>query len=229
LSLRWSDPNGLAATTAEEFDAHLSERLGHAAFDPSIAERTLSVSWQGSADRCRVELLLVKGGDVEGSRELESPNGDCAALVPALLTVAALLVEAPQTVLSPVAPPSSPTPSPSPGPAAAPGDEPTAVLIGLGGTLTSGFAPEIDLAPAAALVWVPLPYLRLGAEGALFPKRRYGGDPGFSLNHRRAGLVACGMPLHDQLALGFCANAAFHFFTSEGASLSHRHTRDCAA
>jgi hypothetical protein len=232
LSLRWSDPNGLGATTAEEFEARLSERLGHKAFDPALADRTLSVSWQGSPDRCRVELSLVRSGEIEGTREIESPNGDCPGLVPALLTVAALLVEAeqpapPGTATSPPPPPArSPPPTPTaPRPAEPPIRDQAAVLVSVGGALTSGFAPELELAPAAALVWTPSPHLRLGLEGALFLERRYGDDPGFSLNHQRAGLLACGMPLHDQLALGFCANAALQFFTSEGASLPHPKTR----
>jgi hypothetical protein len=230
LSLRWSDPNGLAATTANEFEARLSERLGHAAFNPAVTERALSVSWQGAPDQCRIELSLVESGNVEGTREIESPNGDCPALVPALLTVAALLVEAqqpePAPIVTPAAPPPPSSPPPSgPPPAQASTGEQALVLISLGGALTAGLAPKLELGPAAALVWAPLPQLRLGAEGALFLEREYGKSPGFSLNHRRAGLLACAMPLHGRLALGICANAAFQFFGSEGMSLPHPQSR----
>ena len=232
LSLRWSDPHGLAVTTAEEFEGRLSERLGHPAFNPTITQRTLSVIWQGSPAQCRVELLLVKDGDVEGTREIESPNGDCPALVPALLTGAALLLEAEPSEPEPVAPP-----APAPGASAPPPTQPTppaaktarggraALLVSVGGALTSGSAPKLELGPAAAVVWAPLPLLRLGAEGALFIERQYGSGPAFSLNHSRLGLLGCAMPLHARFALGLCATGALQSFTSEGLSLAHPRTR----
>lgn len=222
LSLRWHDPNGLAATSADEFAARLSERLGRPAFDPALTDRALSVTWQGAAEQCRVELSLVKNGEVAGTRQLESPNGDCPTLVPALLTVAALLVEAqrPEPAPTPVAPPAPPPPAPArPVPPPPPPPESAAFLVSLGGTLSSGFAPKLELGPAAALAWAPWPELRLGAEGALFLRHQYGNGPGFSLDHDRAGLFACGMPLHGRLALGVCASGALHRYSSEGISL----------
>src|SRR5690349_17928668 len=78
LGLRWSDPNSLASLSESDFDARLSERLGHPAFDDAAgAEHALSVSWEGSPEQCRVELRLLRGTRIEGTRSLESPNGDC--------------------------------------------------------------------------------------------------------------------------------------------------------
>jgi len=230
LSLRWSDPDGLAATTAQEFESRLSERLGHTAFDAAVTDRTLTVTWKGSAEQCRVELLLVERGDVEGTRQIRSPKGDCRGLVPALLTVAALLLEDQPLETVPAAtaaPPSSP-PAPSPPPPAppkAPAGASQRVFVGVGAALTSGFAPKIEWGPSAELLWVPLRLLRLGAEGAWFLKQEHGAGPGFSLSHRRAGLLACGMPLHDRLGLGFCVSGALQFFSAEGYALTYPQSR----
>src|SRR5512138_2534967 len=67
LGLRWSDPNGLAPTTASELGARLSERLGYPAFDDTAVDHALSVGWQGSPEQCAVELQLVRGAEVEGT------------------------------------------------------------------------------------------------------------------------------------------------------------------
>jgi hypothetical protein len=235
LSLRWSDPSKLAATSAEDFAVRLSERLGRPAFDPASTERALSVTWQGSPEQCRIQLSLVKGGEVQGTRELESPGGDCPSLVPALLTVAALLLEAQRAEPEPVSEP-APPPAPAPAPALPPSPPPRApvtpipaespsMLVSLGGALSSGFAPKLELGPAAALVWAPVSRLRLGAEGALLLRHQYGAGPGFELSHDRLGLLACGMPLHQSFALGVCASAALHLFTSQGISLPHPEQR----
>jgi len=226
LSLRWSDPSGLAATSADEFASRLSERLGRTAFDPAQSERALAVTWQGSPEQCRIQLSLVKSGEVQGTRQLESPSGDCPSLVPALLTVAALLLEAQRAEPEPVD-----ESAPAPAPAAAPpapatpvppiSAESPSILVSLGGALSSGFAPKLELGPAAALVWAPYPQLRLGAEGAILLRHQYGAGPGFELSHDRVGLLACGMPLHQSFALGVCASAALHLFTSQGISLPH--------
>jgi hypothetical protein len=227
LSLRWSDPGGLAATSAEDFASRLSERLGRTAFDPAQAARALSVTWQGSPEQCRIQLSLVKSGEIQGTRQLESPSGDCPSLVPALLTVAALLLEAQRAEPEPVD-----EPAPAPAPAVAPSPAPTApvapvstknpsLLVSLGGALSSGFAPKLELGPAAAVVGAPYPQLRVGADGALLLPHQYGAGPGFELGHHRIGLLACGMPLHQSFALGVCASAALHLFSSRGISLPH--------
>src|SRR5882724_5177202 len=114
LGLRWSDPNALAPTTAHELESRLSERLGYPAFDEAATDHALAVSWQGSAEQCAVELQLVHGTEIEGTRRLESPSGDCRALIPALLTVAALLIESQKTEPPPAAPESSPPAPPVP-------------------------------------------------------------------------------------------------------------------
>lgn len=223
LSLRWNDPNGLAATSAEDFEARLSERLGRAAFDAKRTERALAVTWQGVPEQCRVQLSLLENGEIAGTRQIESPSGDCPTLLPALLTVAALLVEA-----QPAEPPPTSSEPPAPPPARpappAPPPRPTAprpaLLVSLGGALSSGSAPRLELGPAAALVWAPVPELRLGAEGALFVRHQYGTGPGFSLRHERAALFACGMPLHGDFALGLCASAGLRWYSAEGISLA---------
>ena len=122
LGLRWNDPNALAATSADEFSNRLSERIGRTAFDSAATSRALSVTWLGTPEQCRVELSLVKNGEVEGTRQLESPHGDCPSLVPALLTVSALLMEAqePETAPTSTVDSSVPPPPPPPAPSTSP-------------------------------------------------------------------------------------------------------------
>jgi hypothetical protein len=187
------------------------------------------VNWLGTPEQCRVELSLIKGDAVEGTRVIESPSGDCRSLVPALLTVAALLVESGQTEPAPVpapapprtatTPPSAPRTSPQSGAAPTSRNAGSSFFVGLGGATSSGLAPRLELGPQASIVWAPISPLRLGAEGALFFEHQYGAAPGFSLGHERAALILCGMPLGGYLALGLCATAAVHRFSSQGISL----------
>jgi hypothetical protein len=230
LSLRWSDPNSLAATSAADFDARLSERLGHAAFSPTDSPDSLAVSWQGSAEQCKVELQLLHETTIQGTRVLASPGGDCHSLLPALLTVAALLIESRPTEAEPVTPPRPPPPPPPPPhpspPAAAPREvEREAVaLVSLGAAVGSGLTPKLELGPAAALVFTPAHRFRVGVLGAVFFPHQYGAAPGFSLGHDSVALFACGMPLTGPFNLGVCGNAAWHRFSSEGISLAHPQT-----
>ena len=176
LSLRWSDPSGLAPLSQGELETRLSERLGHTAFDDNASQRALSVSWQGSAEQCRVELQLVRGNEVEGTRRIESPSGDCRSLGPALLTVAALLIESrPEPASEPaeVRPTAQPThtrrapahqrrpqrlsePSHSCWPAWASKSPP-------------GMQPKAELGPAAAVVWTPIRGCDWGCAGVFVP------------------------------------------------------------
>jgi hypothetical protein len=231
LALRWSDPSSLAATTESEFEAHLSEQLGHPAFDASTTEHALAVAWQGTPDQCRVQLQLLNGTDVEGTRLLESPSGDCRSLVPALLTVAALLIESRpvEPVSEPVRPvPTAPPPPPPKPPVHVPSppDRPALVMLSLGAVLGSGLAPKVELGPAASVVLTPARHLRVGVMGSIFFPRQYGASPGLSLGHQSAALVACGMPLSGSFGLGVCANAALHRFDSSGISLPHSEDHD---
>jgi len=235
LALRWNDPGELAPTTAQDFESRLSERVGHPAFDSAASDHALSVNWLGTPEQCRVELSLVRGEAVEGTRIIESPSGDCRTLVPALLTVAALLVESGQ---SEAPPPPPPLPLPSPPPSAttkpAPPSPPPrrsnqSLLIGLGAGASSGFAPRIELGPLASVVWSPVAYIRVGAEGALFFEHQYGSRPGFSLGHQRATMLACGMSLGGHLGLGLCGTAAVHRFSSQGISLPRSERQALAA
>ena len=223
LALRWRDPDSLAATSEADFEARLSERLGHAAFNPAASHDALTVSWEGSAEQCRVELQLLHGAELEGTRSLESPAGDCRSLVPALLTVAALLIEARPSEPGPEPAPATPPPAPpSPPPAAKP--EPAreaTLLLSLGAAIGSGLAPKLELGPAASLVYTPARHFRVGAWGAVFFPHQYGAAPGFSLGHDSAALLACGMPLSGAFSLGLCGNGAFHRWTSRGVSLAH--------
>ena len=232
LALRWRDPNSLAATNEADFEARLSERLGHPAFNSVATQHALAVSWHGSPEQCRVELQLLHGAEVEGTRLLESPSGDCRSLLPALLTVAALLIESrPSEPLPEPAPPPSPTPPPSP-PKSPPKSDPqreAAVLISVGAAVGSGLAPKLELGPAASLVFSPARHFRIGAWGALFFPHQYGQDPGLSLGHDSAALLACGMPLTGPFALGVCGNVAFHSWSSRGISLPHSETRQVSA
>lgn len=228
LSLRWSDPSNLAPLSQSELEARLSERLGHAAFDGNASERALSVSWQGTAEQCHVELQLVRGNQVEGTRRIESPSGDCRSLGPALLTVAALLIESrPEPAPEPVedepaersTPPAEPAPTPAQ-PAAAARAEPL-LLASLGGELTTGHAPKAELGPAAALVWTPVSHLRLGLRGVVFLPQQYGATPGMKLTHMAAAVLACGMPLSGSFSLGICGNVGLHSWASAGVGLLH--------
>jgi hypothetical protein len=228
LALRWNDPNGLAPTTDHEFESRLSERLGHAAFDPAAAKHALSVTWQGSAEQCRVELTLLHEAEVEGTRLIESPSGDCRALLPALLTVAALLIESRSVEPPPEPPPPPPAPKTEPPAPRAPAIEPDRepiLLASLGATLSSGLAPRLELGAGAVLVLSPVRYLRVGVEGTTFFAHQYGAAPGLSLEHDRAALVACGMPVTGSFGLGLCGSGAFHLFGSEGISLAHAQSR----
>ena len=236
LSLRWNDPSSLAATSEAEFDARLSERLGHPAFNPSETHDTLAVTWQGTPEQCRVQLQLLRGNEIQGTRLLASPSGDCRSLVPALLTVAALLIEsrpsepAPEPALPPEPPPPPPPPPPQhiapTAPPLAPTERPAPrVLLSLGAAVGSGLAPRLELGPAAALVVAPWRHVRLGALGSLFFEHQYGAGPGLSLDHDSLALLACGMPVTSALNLGLCGHATWHRWSSRGVSLRHPESR----
>lgn len=229
LALRWSDPSGLSPTSEAEFEARLSERLGRPAFGVAgDAEQLLEVSWEGAPEQCRVDLQLVRGSRVEGTRRLESPAGDCRSLGPALLTVAALLIES-GAAEAPEQPPPAPAPAardPEPEP-----DEPEApsasareslLLVSVGAQSSSGFAPKLELGPAAAIVLAPLRQLRVGVSGSYFFAREYGARPGLKLGHGGIGLFTCGMPLTGSFELGICASGTVHHWSSTGISLPHR-------
>jgi hypothetical protein len=232
LALRWRDPSSLAATNEADFEARLSERLGHPAFDPAATQHALAVTWQGSPEQCRVELQLLHGSEVEGTRLLKSPSGDCRSLLPALLTVAALLIESrpPEPAEpdpkppSPAPPPSTPKPPQNPEPPR----EPT-VLLSVGAAVGSGLAPKLELGPAASLVFAPGRHFRVGAWGALFFPHQYGGAPGLSLGRDSAALLACGMPWIGPFALGLCGNVAFHSWSSRGISLAQAEAHQTSA
>lgn len=229
IGLHWSDAVGLAPTTEDEFDAQLTERLGRPAFSQGQVADVLSVAWQGSPEQCQVQLSLVRGSQVEGTRLIESPNGDCDSLVPALLTVAALLVESRQTALAreaALATPAAVTPSEPSAPSARPAtpgasssSPPPLALLSLGASLSSGFAPKLELGPAAVVAWSPVASARIGAAGALFFGHQYGENPGMSLAHGRAALLVCGMPVSARVGLGLCGNVALHHFSAAGISL----------
>lgn len=226
LGLRWSDPGGLAPISQSELEQRLSERLGHPAFDATATEQALSVTWLGTAEQCQVELRLERGNVVEGTRHIESPSGDCRALAPALLTVAALLIESRPEPEPPPEPETPPRPAPVPAPAVAseprtiPRAEPIA-LLSVGGEVSSGLAPRAELGPAAAIVVTPFAHARLGLRGALFFPQEYGTGPGMTLSHVNLGLLTCAMPLSGALGLGVCANAGLHTFTSTGVGLPY--------
>ncbi len=133
LGLRWSDPRSLAPLTPSELDARLSKRLGHPAFEPGVTPDALSVRWLGTREQCTVELELLQGARIEGTRRIESPTGDCRSLTPALLAVAALLIEGQ---------PEAPTP-----PGARTDDERTA---GAAGAEASESVPTLQQPPEPA-------------------------------------------------------------------------------
>lgn len=226
LGLRWNDPDGLAPISHSELEQRLSERLGHPAFDAAATEQALSVTWLGTAEQCQVELRLERGDVVEGTRHIESPSGDCRALAPALLTVAALLIESrpepepPKPETLPPAPAPVPVEPAAREPRATPRAEPI-VLLSAGGEVSSGLTPRPELGPAAALVVTPFAHARLGLRGALFFPQEYGTSPGMTLSHVNLGLLACAMPLSGALGLGVCANAGLHTFTSLGVGLPY--------
>jgi hypothetical protein len=228
LSLRWSDPDGLSPISQEELEASLTERLGRPAFDDRAAEQALSVTWQGKAEQCQVELQLVRGNEVEGTRRIESPSGDCRSLGPALLTVAALLIEsrpepeperpvAPPPAAAPAPLPPQPAPAPSPTPPAFRAEAP--LLLSVGGQVSAGHAPRAELGPAVALVWTPASHLRLGLRGALFLPQEYGATPGMQLTHQAAALLGCGVPITGALNLGLCASVVGHRWATVGVGL----------
>ena len=227
LSLRWNDPGGLAPMTQTELETRLTERLGRPAFDSNATDQALSVTWQGTAEQCQVELQLLRDKEVEGTRHIESPSGDCRSLAPALLTVAALLIEAraePEPE-PPQSPPASPATEPepvaiAPQPAAPLRTEPP-LLVSLGGQVSALHSPRAALGPAAELVWTPLSHFRLGLRGAWFLRQEYGAGPGLKLAHQTAALLGCGMPLTGALNLGLCASTALHRWATVGSGLPH--------
>jgi hypothetical protein len=228
LSLRWNDPGALAPLTQSELETRLTERLGRPAFDSSATDRALSVSWQGTAEQCQVELQLVRGDEVEGTRHIESPSGDCRSLAPALLTVAALLIEAraepdpdPPRESSPPAPPIEPEAAAVPPPPPAPLQPEPTLLVSLGGEVSALHSPRAAIGPAAELMWTPLSHVRLGLRAAWFLEQEFGASPGLKLAHQTAALLGCGMPLTGALNLGLCASTALHRWTTEGLGLPH--------
>lgn len=234
LGLRWNDPNLLAPTTEREFDAQLATRLGRPAFVAGADDPTLSVTWQGTAEHCRVELFLTRAKAVEGTRVIESPSGDCQALVPALLTVSALLVESYESEQAADAAPPSPAPPAPPraSPEAAPRHPPprseARALLSLGGALSSGFVPKLEIGPAAAVTWAPVRPVRVGVAASWFIGHDYGERPGLSLSHQRATLLVCGMPRSGDLGVGLCGNVGLQHFHATGTSLAHSDDRSVA-
>lgn len=232
LALRWVDPAGLAATSEADFDAQLSQRLGRSAFGPSEARDALTVTWQGTPEQCQVELRLSHAEQVDGTRLLESPSGDCRALVPALLTVSALLIEARNEPEAEPPPPAAPAPTPpAPARAAAPQEPPSEVrvLLSAGAMLSQGLAPKVELGPGVSVVVTPLRHLRVGALGALFLPHQYGAGPGLSLGHDTVALLVCGMPFTGRLAVGVCGSGGLHRWSARGISLAHPETQHTSA
>ena len=232
LALRWHDPSSLAATNEVDFEARLSERLGHPAFDPAADQHALVVTWQGSPEQCRVELQLLHGAEVQGTRLLESPSGDCRSLLPALLTVAALLIESRPSEPEPTPKPPSPPPQPPNAQKTPQNPDPpreATVLLSAGAAVGSGLAPKLELGPAASFIFAPARHFRVGVGGALFFPHQYGGAPGLSLGHYSAALLACGMPLSGPFGLGVCGNVAFHSWSSRGISLANSESHQTSA
>jgi hypothetical protein len=232
LQLEWQDPSALAPTTKVDFEAQLSSRLGRPAFEGEPGGQALAVSWQGRPEQCRVELGLVSDAGVVGTRVLDSPNGDCRALLPALLTVAALLIEsrphepeAPEPM--PPLPPSTPPPRPAAleAPHGAPPPAQPWVLLSLGAEVGSGLVPEMELGPAAQVAVTPLPHLRVGLGGSVYLPRHFSAGPGIRLNHATVGAFACGMPLSAPLGLGVCGTVKLHRLESTGVSLARPETQ----
>jgi hypothetical protein len=229
LSLRWNDPDGLSPLSAEELDQRLSARLGHPAFADAPTEQALSVTWQGSPEQCVVELQLVRGSDVLGSRRLESPRGDCRSLGPALLTVAALLIEGrpePEQPPEPAPPPppvvrEPPMHAPAPAPARPERVGEPRLLLSAGGQISWGFAPKLELGPALAASLTPFSGLRLGLRGALLLPQQQAAAPGVELRHASATALLCGMPLTGSLSVGACATLTLHHYRSQGIALAH--------
>lgn len=227
LALRWSDPDGLSPLSAAELAERLSARLGRPAFAEGATAQALSVSWQGTPEQCAVELQLLEGAKIVGTRHLESPRGDCRSLGPALLTVAALLIEArPEAEPEPAPapnPPSAPPPEPKRAPPPAPIEPRTEprLLLSAGGQISWGFAPKLELGPALAAALTPLPHVRLGLRGTLFVAQQYGAGSGIELHHASATGLLCGMPVTGSLSLGACATVTFHHYRSRGISLAH--------
>jgi hypothetical protein len=230
LGLRWSDVQAIAPHDAATFEAQLSLRLGHPAFEAGATEQVLAVTWGGDAEHCRVELSLLRASQVEGTRLLQSPSGDCKALQPALLTVAALLIEGRAPSAAAPEPPEPPPPPPPAATEAAP-EAPAAprsvspakseAEVRLGVALGAGLAPELELGPGLQLALTPGRIWRFGIGGALFPPHEQSATPGLALGHQRAGLFGCLMPMSWPYAVGLCAQASLHRFSSAGLSLPH--------
>jgi hypothetical protein len=231
LSLRWNDPGGIAPMTEGELEARLTERLGRPAFGGNATTQALSVTWQGTVEQCQVELQLVRGNEVEGTRHIQSPSGDCRSLAPALLTVAALLIEArAEPEPQPEPPRDSAPPAPAiepdaeaeaPAPAVAPLRTEPPLLVSLGGEVSALHSPRAAIGPAAALMWTPFSHFRLGLRGAWFLQQEYGASPGLKLAHQTAALLGCGMPLTEALNLGLCVSTALHRWATVGSGLPH--------
>ena len=231
LGLQWNDNERLAPTTQQEFERRLSERLGRPAFEPTATERALSVSWLGKQDSCRVELHLVRGEQVEGSRSLESPGGSCAAVLPALLTVSALLIESEsareKAAVADEPPPAAaevseapPEPPRAPASSKLAGRRPR-FMLSFGAAILAGLAPRGELGPSASLLVLPTPAARVGVGVSAYLTRGHGVSPGFSLAHQSVTLMGCFMPMASPLSLGLCGSGALHRFSSQGLSLVH--------
>lgn len=226
LGLRWQDPAGLAPLSPASLEARLSERVGHPVFDESARDRILTVTWLGTPTQCAVELELTRGSELEGTRRIESPSGDCRSLGPALLAVAALLIEAAQAPEPLPSPEPSPEPEPEPAPVAPPAPpvqhserpEPFA-LLSAGASVSSGFAPRVELGPSVAALLTPWARTRVGIRAGVFLPQEHGNSPGMKLTHGHASLLLCAMPFGSELALGACGSAGLHLYRSVGVSL----------
>lgn len=165
-SLSWLRMSGGESCIATQALARsVEERLGRRVF-VSAAEADVSVEGRiekRGAGWHSVITIRDGKGEVLGTRELDRPDGACAAMNEPLALVIAVMIDpeaklttssSPPPLPPPAAPPSRPAPALAPAPAApvsdtdaakrAPAKEPWRFQGDAVGTITSGIAPAVD-------------------------------------------------------------------------------------
>lgn len=223
FALDWQDEGSVAPVDQAVFEQQLAERLGRNPFAAPDRTRRLQVIWQAEPAPCRVMIEVWSGDKLEGTRAIDSPSGDCSALGEPLLTIAALLVEAPAPEPQPEAPPaasappaSKPAPASDPKLASAQARPPRSFSASVGAEGSLGTLPHPTLGGGFDLLGKVRSPLWLFAQLSLLPATQTSTTPGLRVRRTAAGFGACYVAELGPVDLGPCAGLQLGFWSSSG-------------